>query len=49
MTPEERDRIAFLVGQIEIEKDQAKFMALVQELNRILEAKERRLRERPSK
>lgn len=48
MTPEERERIAVIVSKIETEKDKAKFIALVQELNRLLDAKEKRLRN-PSK
>jgi hypothetical protein len=43
MTPEETKRVSELVKQIEIEKDHAKFTQLVDALNALLDAKERRL------
>jgi hypothetical protein len=46
MTPEERERMNELCRQIQIEKDPAKFSALVEELNKLLEEKEERLQKR---
>ena len=43
MTPAERDRMNALCSQIAVEQDHDKFMKLVQELNSLLEGKERRL------
>jgi hypothetical protein len=40
MTPELRERMAELCQQIQIEKDQAKFTALIEELNRLLAEKD---------
>lgn len=45
MTPEERQRMNQLCAQIQDEKDPSKFSALVEELNELLEKKERRFRE----
>jgi hypothetical protein len=43
MTPDERERMAILCERIAKEQDRNKFMALVRELNDLLDAKERRL------
>ncbi len=43
MTPDERERMAILCERIAKEKDHGKFTRLIQELNELLEAKERRL------
>lgn len=43
MTPEERERMNWLCLRIQDEKDQAKFMELVHELNALLERKHGRL------
>jgi len=43
MTPEERDRMHALCARIEVEKDHEEFTRLVQELNDLLEGKDRRL------
>jgi hypothetical protein len=43
MTPEERERMARLVQQIQVEKDQQKFTELVSELNALLAKKDTRL------
>jgi hypothetical protein len=43
MTPEERDRMHLLCERIAKEQDHDKFVTLVQELNDLLENKERRL------
>ena len=43
MTPEEKERMESLCKQIQIEEDQEKFDALVQELNEILGKDEQRL------
>jgi hypothetical protein len=49
MTPEESARVKELIEQIKVEKDQNKFIALVRELNDLLDRKEKRLepKERP--
>jgi hypothetical protein len=49
MTPDERERMAILCERIAKEQDRQKFTRFVQELNQLLEAKERRFRARPSK
>jgi hypothetical protein len=43
MTAEERVRMEELCRQIQVEKDQAKFTALIEELNRLLAQKDERL------
>jgi len=43
MTPEERMRMDELCKQIQAEQDSMKFLALVEELNALLEKKETRL------
>jgi len=45
MTPEEQDRVKVLVDKIQLERDHAKFLALVQELNDLLKRKELRISE----
>jgi hypothetical protein len=42
MTPAERERMNELCRQIQDEKDQKKFSALIEELNRLLTNKEER-------
>jgi hypothetical protein len=42
MTPEERTELDRLCLAIQIEQDQAKFTALLRELNELLEKKEQR-------
>jgi hypothetical protein len=42
MTPDERERMNQLCILLQSEKDSEKFSALVQELNNVLETKERR-------
>ncbi len=49
MTPDERERMAILCERIATEQDPQKFTRLVEELNYLLEAKERRLGIRPPK
>lgn len=49
MTPEERERMNFLCGQIAKEQDHAKFAKLVQELNNLLEQKDQRLEDAEEK
>ncbi len=46
MTPDERERMAILCERIAKEQDRAKFMELVEQLNALLEAKDRRLAEK---
>jgi len=43
MTPEEAERMNWLCKRIQEEQDQRKFNELVNELNTLLEGKERRL------
>lgn len=43
MTPEEKQRLDWLCKEIQIEKDQAKFNALVREMNEIISRKKFRL------
>jgi hypothetical protein len=43
VTIEEREQMEKLCLQIQVEKDQAKFTALIEELNRLLAKKEERL------
>jgi hypothetical protein len=43
MTAEERVRMEELCRQIQVEKDQAKFTVLIEELNRLLAKKNERL------
>jgi hypothetical protein len=43
MTAEEREQMEELCRQIQVEKDQAKFTALIEELNRLLAQKDERL------
>jgi hypothetical protein len=43
ITPEENERMNVLCRQIQIEKDQRKFSALIEELNKLLARKENRL------
>jgi hypothetical protein len=43
MTPDERERMAILCERIAKEQDLRKFKQFVQELNDLLQAKERRL------
>jgi hypothetical protein len=43
MTPEERERMNGLCRQIQIEKDQRKFSALIEELKQLLAKKNERL------
>jgi hypothetical protein len=49
MTPEERQRMELLCAQIAVEKEHDKFLALVKELNDLLERKEHRLETEPQK
>jgi hypothetical protein len=44
LTPDERDRMFALCEQIATEKDQHKFLQLIQELNDLLQRKEHRLK-----
>ena len=46
MTPEESARLSELVNQIQVEQNPTKFLALVEELTRLLEKKGTRLTER---
>jgi len=48
MTPEERERLAFLLQRIQEEKDHAKFLLLITEFNELLARKERRLAQQPA-
>ncbi len=48
MTQSESDRIQELCSKIAVEQDRQKFLQLVQELNRLLSAKDGRLHERDS-
>jgi hypothetical protein len=43
MTPDEKQRMAALVQQIQVEQDQKKFTELVTELNALLARKDKRL------
>lgn len=43
MTTEERQRMYQLCAMIETEKDRNRFLQLIEELNQLLESKERRL------
>lgn len=43
MTPDERERMNELCRQIQVEKDQRKFAALIEELNELLAKKDERL------
>jgi len=47
LTPDERDRMNSLCKQIVTEKDRDKFIKLVEELNNLLDRKERRLEDTP--
>jgi len=47
MNKEESERIHDLCSRIAVEKDHKKFLALVEELNRVLSGKEDGLVERP--
>jgi hypothetical protein len=49
VTPEQRERMNELCRQIQVEQDQKKFIALVQELNDLLEQKEHRLEKQTSR
>jgi hypothetical protein len=49
MTPEERTRLNEVVNRIQVEQDSTKFLALIEELNRLLERKHTRLAERREK
>ena len=49
MTPEERERMRILCGQIAKEQNHDKFTKLVLELNDLLEHKERRMEARGNK
>ena len=48
MNQSESERIQELCSQIAVEQDREKFLQLVQELNRVLSAKDGRLHERDS-
>jgi hypothetical protein len=48
MNQSESDRIQELCSQIAVEQNREKFLRLVQELNRVLSAKDGRLHERDS-
>jgi hypothetical protein len=48
LTPDERERMDALCTQIAIEKNHHKFMALVEELNQLLQPKEHRLEDKES-
>jgi len=48
MTPEERERMAKIVAQIEVEKDTDKFSQLIEELNSLIDQKTQRLNKGPS-
>ena len=47
MTPEQRERMNELCRRIQNEKDQKKFSALCEELNRLLEKADERLEKTP--
>jgi hypothetical protein len=47
MKTDERERMYQLCAMIEKEKDHAKFLRLIQELNQLLEHTERRLQDEP--
>ncbi len=49
MTPEEREQMFALCAQIAVEKDPQIFTKLVEQLNDLLEGKERRLEENSNK
>ena len=44
MTPDERERMAILCQKIAVEQNRVKFTELVDELNKLLEQKEARLK-----
>ena len=46
MSPEDRERMYQLCALIETEKDRYRFLQLIEELNQLLERKERRLEEK---
>jgi len=46
MSPEERERMYQLCALIEKERDRYRFLQLIEELNQLLERKERRLEDR---
>jgi len=48
MTPDEAERMQLLCKQIEVEKSQEKFLALVKQLNDLLEGKNERLEHPPT-
>jgi hypothetical protein len=47
MTPEERERMNWLVLRIQQEKDHEKFTKLVEELNKLIAQKEHRFPPKP--
>jgi hypothetical protein len=49
MTPDEIERMLALCRQIAVEKDRAKFIQLIEQLNELLENKNRRLDSRSDK
>jgi hypothetical protein len=49
MTTEEREPMNELCRQIQVEKDQRKFTALIEELNELLATKEERLEKQHSR
>jgi hypothetical protein len=46
MKPDERERMYQLCQLIEVEKDHARFLELIRELNELLERKEHRLEDK---
>lgn len=48
MKPEERERMYELCALIEKEQDHHRFLELIEELNDLLERKERRMEDKPS-
>ena len=48
MKPDERERMYQLCALIECEQDHHRFLQLIEELNDLLERKERRLEDKPS-
>ena len=46
MTPEKKERLQWLLEQIQIEEDQNKFTELCTQLNELLEEKQKRLAEK---
>lgn len=49
MNPDERERMYYLCAMIEKERDHARFLQLIRELNDLLERNERRLEDEDRK